>query len=168
MLKQRVAKLKGKMGVIEVGGSSELEKTSNFDLVEDAVKACESAFNYGYNLGGNLVIPKTINELEISDFDVIDTEILNVLVRAFKNVFRRVLFNKFEDSITADEYDSLIDISLESNACYNLITEKYDDMVINSCYTDVEILNTTVSIVSLLLSSNQFVSISMNTDEKNK
>jgi chaperonin GroEL (HSP60 family) len=38
-LKQRVSKLKGCMGIIYVGGNSSLEKLSNFDLVEDAVKA---------------------------------------------------------------------------------------------------------------------------------
>ena len=36
-LKQRIAKLKCRMGIIQVGGISTLEQTANYDLVDDAV-----------------------------------------------------------------------------------------------------------------------------------
>lgn len=153
-LKQRVSKLKGIMGIISVGGYSTMEKTALFDLVEDAVKACESAYNYGYNMGGNLIIPKVIGELEAAD--EIDQKIYELLDEAFCNVFKYVLRNKFTDE---DEIEHLVTKSIKDGKTYNLITDKFDENVINSCLTDIEILKATTSIISLLVSSNQYLSI---------
>lgn len=50
------------MGVINVGGFTELEKSANYDLVEDAVKACESAYLYGYVPGQSISIRTAIKK----------------------------------------------------------------------------------------------------------
>ena len=75
--KERVAKLHCKMGYIFVGGGSEIAKKANFDLVEDAIKACESAFKYGYNNGQNLTIIKNAEKLFSTCEDKIEKEIYN-------------------------------------------------------------------------------------------
>lgn len=153
-LKQRISKLHGKMGVISVGGYSSLEKTALFDLVDDAVKACESAYNYGYNMGGNLIIPTAIATLDVES--EAEEKILRLLDSAFRNVFKYVLGNKYDD---ADKIESIVNESIIRGCTYNLITGEYDSNVINSCLTDIEILKATTSIVALLVSSNQYLSI---------
>lgn len=164
-LKQRISKLKCLMGSISVGGNSELEKNANFDLVEDAVKACESAYNYGYNIGQNLAITRSINRIMIND-EYLNThlsdneiEILRVIAKSFRNVLRRVMENKRPVDITT--VDEVISKGVQDNVCLDLITEKYTKNIINSCRTDIEILKATTSIVGLLLSSNQYISIAI-------
>ena len=61
--KQRLSKMRCKMGVINVGGFTELEKSANYDLVEDAVKACESAYLYGYVPGQSISIRTAIKKI---------------------------------------------------------------------------------------------------------
>lgn len=177
--KQRFTKLKGSMGIIHVGGASSLEKKANMDLVDDAVKACESAFYNGYNCGGNLIIPYVIkNDIlgcDISDdtltYDMPDTKrfMYQIISDAFKNVFLSVLSNKYApasqgdpDEKTLDYMENIVDSCFNGDRellCYDLIEEKYSTDVINSCLTDIEILKASVSIVSLLLSSNQYITI---------
>ena len=59
-------------------------------------------------------------------------------------------------------YSFILYVCLESiklGKCYNLITDKFDDDVINPCYTDIEILRASASIIGLLINSNQYISI---------
>lgn len=161
-LKQRISKLRGTMGSISVGGNSELEKSANFDLVEDAVKACESAYNYGYNIGQNIAIHKAIacvlfnDEAELSETDI---EIINTIGKAFANVLRRVIENKRE--ITEEALGTIISKGINEDVCFDLISEQFTKSVINSCRTDIEILKATTSIIGLLMSSNQYISIAI-------
>lgn len=159
-VKQRVTKLYGNMGIIHVGGNSELEKTANYDLVEDAVKACESAYNYGYNIGGSLIIPYIIDNDIGESFNDDEYNMFNIIKNAFLNVFRTIICNKYPNE-NESFYDDIISecISGESLIGYDLITDKYSHDIINSCETDIEILKATASIISLLTSSNQYISI---------
>lgn len=166
-VKKRLSKLSCVMGIIHVGGGSGLEKSSNYDLVEDAVKACESAYNYGYNIGGNLIIPITIGKM-LQEDELTETErtILILLNDAFLNVFVKVLSNKFTD----EPVDTLLAIaksSVQEEQCFNLLTDSFSKDVINPSFTDIEILRAATSIVSLLLGSNQYISIALNTNVEN-
>ena len=163
--KERVAKLHCKMGYIYVGGNSEIAKKANFDLVEDAVKACESAFKFGYNNGQNLAIIKACLELLDVTTDPMKQEIINCIADAFTGVFHRILYNK-EKRVHVGETISIIGNCLEKNKAFDLVYDTYSDNIINSCMTDVEILKAVGSMVALLLSSNQMVSISSFTNLK--
>lgn len=159
-LKQRISKLTCKMGKISVGGNSSLEKTANYDLVEDAVKACESAYNYGYNIGGNLIIPIVIGELMTKSVNETQTAMFELLSTAFKNVYKRVLKNKYKNEEV--NLDDIISNCITTEMCFDIIKEEYNTIVINPCFTDIEIIKAAVSISSLLISSNQYVSIAVN------
>lgn len=162
-VKRRLARMSGRVSVIYVGGSTPLERDANYALVEDAVKACDSAFKHGYNIGGSLIIPIAIKSiLETNDnIDPLVLEILNTISNAFKNVFKVVLEKKI-DSI--DEMDSIITNCVETRQCYNLMTDKYSTEVVNPTFTDIEILKATTSIISLILTSNQYLSIYIERD----
>ena len=167
-IKQRLTKLRGKMGAIYVGGGSELEKVANNHLVEDAVKACESAYEHGYNCGGNLIIPRVIDDISINppagvDFDVeveLD-DMFSLIYDAFIDVYRTLLKNKYKSDDENIKVEKIIYKVLEydMNQCYDLVTGKFSSDIINSCETDIEILKATTSIISLLTSSNQYISI---------
>lgn len=168
--KDRVSKLKCKMGYIHVGGNSEIAKKANYDLVEDAVKACESAYKYGYNNGQNLAIIKASLDIlkEMGEIDennkdeMIKRVICNSIVDAFTGVILRIFANKYS-KITQDDIKEIISKikkCIDDNTAYDLYEEKYSTDIINSCMTDIEILKSVSSMVALLLSSNQMVSIS--------
>lgn len=165
-MKQRVSKLTGSAGIIRVGGYTTLEKRANFDLVEDAIKACESAYVYGYNIGGSMVIPWTIHngiyspsESQTPDIEV---EIMNIIYDAFIDVFKTIYANKYKniDNTDVEEIITTL-VTSPTPVAYNIIDESITDDIINSCITDIEILKASISIVSLLISSNQYVSINM-------
>lgn len=202
-LGQRISKLHGKVGFIYVGGNSSLEKSSNKDLVEDAVKACESAYNFGYNIGGNLIIPIVIKEYlsSVSEDDKplpqIEIDLYKKIYNAFINVFYSVLVKRSEltvntdndidnidnndnqinsllnpifsffkgyeyvETINGERIDKIINTCIENKTCYDLIKEEYSDEIINSCFTDIEILKACVSIITLILSSNQYITTIM-------
>jgi hydrogenase maturation factor len=143
----------------------------DWNKAEQYLKACESAYLYGYNIGGNLIIPVTIKKLidendaatlvEEKVFSDTQITILQLLSDAFMDVFAAVLKNKYTED-TAETRVNIYDIITECIAgehCFDLITEKFSKDVINSCFTDIEILKAATSIVSLLISSNQYISI---------
>jgi len=207
--KQRMSKLKGNMGIINVGGSTELAKLANYDLVEDAVKACESAYLFGVTPGQTIGIQTAINELQFECVDEIKLMFLEAISNAYKGVTEILLENKFKEHIphyimdklvyesvarqavidiekTEIEFVELLGVDDLSLANGNLLqrllykVEKFfgvkdidsvvkpeahirelhfDDSIINSCKTDIEVLRATAGIVGLLLSSNQYVAV---------
>lgn len=207
--KQRVSKLKCHMGIINVGGSTELAKIANYDLVDDAVKACESAFLFGVTPGQTIGLQTAIRDLKASgECDEIEMQFLDAISTAFKGVTRVLLENKFKEEIPMDIVDSLVKSSIEKQAVIdlgsteinfeditlvqtetdksliekfkllfrkenkeasvvehsrvaNIETVAFDDSIINSCKTDIEVLKAASSIIGLLLSSNQYVSVRM-------
>lgn len=167
-LRKRLTKLSCNMGIIHVGGKTSLEKAANYDLVEDAVRASESAYKYGYNIGGNLIIPIVIRELlqspEVNELEKEDIQILKVIDTTFRNVFGKVIRNKYSEDTDTVSVSNIIEGAIEKEMCYNLITDEYSSDVINPSYTDVEILSATSSIVSLIMSSNQYITIRPNTE----
>lgn len=173
--KSRIYKLKGNMGTIFVGGYTSLEQQANFDLVEDAVKACESAFINGYNIGGNLIVVNYINKILTSDQEMSKEErtLYIVLRNAFRNVFKSVIMNKYREigldgspiqrpeHVTDEWIDDIIDdcVTDDELRCYDLVSEEYSQDIINSCLTDIEILKAATNMVGLLVSSNQYITV---------
>ena len=163
-LKRRAARLDCLMGVIHVGGVTELAKESNKDLVEDAVKACESAFNYGYTLGGNLSILRAIASRGDSTAESkLEAEMYSVIKKAFLTVYTAVLANKFSTGSNEDETkiaEILKDTEEDGfNSCYDLLNDWMSTAIINPCLTDIEILKAASSIISYIITSNQYISI---------
>lgn len=157
-LKKRVSKLTGIMSTIYVGGHTPLEKLANYDLVEDAVKACESAYKYGINIGCNLAIPLAIDKLEFED--VVTERLYGLIRNAFVDVYRTLLKNKYSAEDDESEVEEIIQTSIDRRQCFNLVSSDYtSDKIINPCYTDIEILKATTSIIGLLMSSNQYISV---------
>lgn len=164
-LRERVMKLRCKTAIIKAGGSTTLEKGANYDLLEDAVKAAESAYKYGYNLGGNLAISIAVEEIMQAyvtgqpdvRLDNVDFDILKGISKAFKNVLNTVINNgQLEEVYQAD---NIINDAIKTGKCLNIVTGELDGSVINPTMTDIEILKGTISIVSLMLSSNQYITL---------
>ena len=157
--KKRLARLKGSIGIIKVGGRNIMEKNSNYDAIEDAVKACESAFMYGYNIGCSLIIPIICNELKKEIDDEYLIEVLDCLSDAMQDVYREILIKYFDKDDDEEKIREIISTSITSSLVYDLINKRYSSDIINPCRTDIEVLTAATSLSSVLLSSNQYLAL---------
>ena len=182
----RLIKFTGQTGTIFVGGDSELSCKCLKDAVDDAVLACRSAYEYGYIRGLNLETLSAITELKTTyQDDQLKLECLDMYYRVFEGISLDVMYNKYiNDDIDKDDFlDSEIwkwdDVKIRAhdaitncindNLEYNIVTEKYGpagSSVVNSVSTDIEIIRATTSMLSLLLSSNQLISVNRQFDRK--
>jgi chaperonin GroEL (HSP60 family) len=183
----RFTKLYGNMGSIHVGGDAELEKHCLKDSVDDAVLACRSAYENGYVKGLNLTTLTVIKDLIAKTEDPEEKEILQILYNVFFNTSLCVMRNKHEAGEKVWQFNNtgikvdyklpekstdeeILNLCITNNLGYNIRSESYETdsnlSVINSVSTDVEILNAVTSILSLILTSNQFLSMSKLYDKK--
>jgi len=173
-LKNEYNILLGNSAIFHVGGRTLTERMSRERLIEDAILACKSALNNGYTYGCNLVVPITIFENKdalakklIDKFTYIKNEnfftsFLEILEDAFFNSYLSVLQNagiKYENII-----DKIYNKACKEHQIYNLKLHQYetfeDTDVINSIDTDINIMRTCISIISILATSNQFITLS--------
>lgn len=175
--RRRINRLSNSMATIMVGGDSELEKQNIIYLVEDAIFACKSAFKFGYNVGGNIAIPVILNDKEVVDrivkriqsFEIYkysnhsNETLMNMpykLIEAIKNAFINAYWAIIINSDIWKTRESIVEI-IENKKIFNLMSndvESIDDTpIINSAETDIEILSASISIISLILTSNQMI-----------
>lgn len=81
-LKDRVAKLEGKIALFRIGGATDSVKEEVEDRVEDAIHATRAAVTYGVVAGGGITL------LELSKLDISDT-----YRNALRDTFKQLLIN---------------------------------------------------------------------------
>ena len=105
----RYCSLRMKMATLYVGGVSDLSGNMYKDAADDAIRAADSAFQFGYIKGGNLTIIEIVNEMLNNANDPVREYILKAIGNGFMDVYYEVLFNAFptdrinhlgEDAIT--------------------------------------------------------------------
>jgi len=176
--RRRIANLSSSMVNIKVGGSTDVERTTRQHLFEDAVYACQSAIQHGYVVGGNLITPKLLNEkdilmtikskinesIEVISKDLVNNNIVDELILSISDSFRRVfevvLLNA---NLTPDDVMSISMNCVTRKAIYNIKHREYESdiitNIINSAETDIQIIKSCFSIISLVCTSNQFITI---------
>ena len=189
---QRLNRLRGSIGVIHVGGVSDLERACNMDVVDDVVRACRSAYENGIVPGmnlGTLVAMRHINVRFTAQaqteghcrLDTVRAKICDIFHQAFWNTTEGILHSKqfdwtydvmdtegnVTDHVTAAAGTflyatvSYIDQGLWSS--YDIVNEMpctdRIPSVCNSVATDIEILYGIVSILGMILTSDQYLSV---------
>ncbi len=174
-LKKRLISLTGSLGTIYIGGQSEVEKLNRRYLVDDAVLAVKSAIKHGYVFGGNLLIPMDIEtnfdryvgklmEMGVPETSMAE-ELLRLVSDSFLYSYKRVLDNYYSDhpnqGSICDESENILMKCMTDKTIFNLKTMQYEDLkktgVINSLKTDVQIMKSVFSIITLLVTSNQML-----------
>lgn len=173
---QHYSKLTGNLGVIKVGGESELEKSFLKDSVDDAVLACRSAYDNGYVRGLNLAMLNVIDDISKEEGG---SPIYSLLLNTFKKLSIKVLENKnpingqfpistLDGSKTNMTNQEIIDYAIAHECGYDLTKDQFiaeeECYVVNSVKTDIEVLKGMISVVSMVLTSNQFLSINRSYD----
>lgn len=99
---ERLYSLGLKVGIIEIGGDSDLMQKFLKDKVVDGVKAAASAYHHGLIQGCNVTTLQVLHDLRPIIFDEygkdsIELIIHNIFYNGFKDVYKTVLKNMCED-----------------------------------------------------------------------
>lgn len=156
---KRLHALRMKMGIIEVGGDSDLSQKLLKDAVDDTVKACASAYENGIILGCDVTLLRVLNniryeysineEMDMKERKLIDI-ILSILIEGFRSVYKTIIGNAFDDiTITIDEnnicdsfmmygnkyihYASISDKNILEQAVWEAVTDHKDSSNKKEC-----------------------------------
>lgn len=174
-LRRRVSRLTGSSAILHVGGKTRAERMTRQRLIEDSIFACKSALQHGYIPGGNITIPKVLmedkegfvailskkyNYLPMEDITSFFNYFIEMLITTFLESYRAVLNNSY---MTEEDTEEVIKKCLNENLFYNLKLHKFEKFsetaVINSVNTDIQILRSCMSLVAILSTSNQFMTL---------
>lgn len=161
--KKRLRALKANMIEFLVGGISISDRDQLRDLVEDAVKNCSSAAEYGVGYAANFEGLRASNTIfssfEKKEENDIYRQISAIIANAYGTV-TEILYN----SVVNDKYKAtrlMKNSYLEDIHPYNVrsIFEcedyKNDKSVLCSIRTDIEILNAISKLITLMVTANQ-------------
>ena len=162
-IKQRIASLTGSIGVIYVGGNSDLEQKERKDRVDDAVCAVRSAIEEGILPGGGLALFSESYTIMANADDRID-EISPDMYTAMHIIARAVqapLLQIFENA-GKDGYE-MMDLKFEKDWGYDVKNEVYGDMFVMGIIDPLKVtknaLKNAVSVATTILSTNAIITM---------
>ena len=164
-IEKRIASLTGGIGVMYVGGNTDLEQKELYDRVDDAVCAVKSALEEGilpgggvslYNIGNNYEV-KTI-KLENKSAKKISYEIL---AKALQAPLEQILSNAGLENVYLGK-------QIKKNEGFDVKNEKWGDMfdmgIIDPMKVTRSALQNAISVAITLLSTNAIVTIKRKQD----
>ena len=147
-IQSRIAGLTGGVGVIEVGGHTDLEQKELYDRVDDAVCAVRAAMSEGILPGGGVTLYNMARSLKG------DSPAADILRGALQAPLQQIMENAGED----------YDYSMAPDGMgYNLKTGEYGDMiemgVIDPTRVTVAALQNAVSVAITILSTKAVITL---------
>jgi len=177
MYKMRKSNLENLTSIVHIGGRSYEERRSRERLFEDAIFASKSAIDYGYTVGGNIMMPKILTD----DCDKLvktlrekykyvnqDKDFFKYFILLVRDSFLASYVSVLDNSylLSDEKIDEIVNVVLNKNKFYNLKTHSYEDFattsVINSVNTDIQIMKSCISLIGLLATSNQVITLNYN------
>lgn len=159
-LKERIASLTGGIGIIYVGGNSDVEQKELYDRVDDAVCAVRSALEEGIVPGGGVSLYKIGSVIESDDSEKSKKIAHAIFTQALKSPAAQILNN------AGKEFDSIYynDFQIADwNYGYDVKAEKYGDMfkmgIIDPAKVTKNALRNAVSVATTILSTNAIVTM---------
>ena len=104
---KRYCSLRMKMATLYVGGESDLSRNMFKDSADDAIRAAESAYQYGYIKGCNLTLIQIVHDMLVDETDAVRYFILSAIGKGFMNVYIEVMNNAFPASDDGTGYDNI-------------------------------------------------------------
>lgn len=147
----RIASLTGGVGVIYVGGNTDLEQKELYDRVDDAVCAVRSALEEGILPGGGIALYK--ESLKLDDTTIAGT----ILSKALRAPLVQIHLNAGVDESIPDKFE------VGNTMGYDVKNNKYGDMykmgVIDPLKVTKSALQNAVSVAVTILSTNAIITM---------
>lgn len=159
-LKERIASLTGGIGIIYVGGNSDVEQKELFDRVDDAVCAVRSALEEGIVPGGGVSLHKIGSVLDGSDFEKSKKIAYTIMKEALSSPAKQIIENAGKDM--SEIYYNDFQLA-DWNYGYDVKAEEYGDMfkmgIIDPAKVTKNALRNAVSVATTILSTNAIVTM---------
>jgi len=167
-INQRIASLSGGIGVVYVGGQTDLEQKELYDRVDDAVCAVRSALEEGILPGGGLTLYNLHKSYAIKE-------------RKEKNVAKKIAYAILSQALKAPLYQILSNAGLDAAEVYkdckgatwgyDVKNERYGYLmslgVIDPVKVTRQALQNAVSVAVTILSTNAIVTMARSYDTSN-
>lgn len=126
LLRERIGKVTGGIGVVYAGGSTETEMLELRDRIEDALHATRAAVEEGTVPGGGVAYIKALEALKTLEFETLEQNVgRDIVFEALQAPFKQILVNIGQEPY---EYLDKIRKSKDKNFGFNAATEKYEDL----------------------------------------
>ncbi len=163
-IKERIASLTGGVGVIYVGGSSDIEQKEKYDRVDDAICAVRSAIEEGILPGGGLALFNISDELSfLADENIEEMSkeqfvAYHIMAKSMQGPLCQIMTNAGLDPW------AIMEEHFEGNSYgYDVKNNVYGDMyamgVIDPLKVTKNALKNAVSVASTILSTNAIITI---------
>ena len=146
-LKRRINSLKANMVEYLVGGVSASDRDSLRDLVEDSVLNCRAAARHGVGYGANFEGFRAASRFKHKG------GMYEIIYKAYNELISIL----YSTSLAPEDVDSMIEKSLFVESPCNLRTGEFDGKVLCSITTDIVVLDAISQIITLMFTSNQFL-----------
>jgi chaperonin GroEL len=162
---ERIASLMGGVGVIYVGGNTDLEQKELYDRVDDAVCAVRSAIEEGVLPGGGVAlynqsfidIPEQITDEYVAE---------RIISEALHAPIKQILLNIGVDYRSI--YDKIKGETSDKNVGYNLKTEEVGDLIKMGVVDPLKVtriaLQNAISVATTILSTNAVITMARTYD----
>jgi chaperonin GroEL len=162
---ERIASLTGGIGVIYVGGNTDLEQKELYDRVDDAVCAVRSALEEGILPGAGKALFEIDHSKLLGDYDSHELNVAwHIMDAALEAPIKQILKNvglDFEvvyESFTPEGYDKVPD-----GFGYNVKTGEFGDLIKMGIVDPLKVtrsaLQNAVSVASTILSTNAIITM---------
>ncbi len=166
-LQERLAKLSGGVAIIRVGAATETEMKEKKHRVEDALSAARAAVEEGIVPGGEISLINAASKLDkmMKNEDSDDEEIrvgINIVKKALEAPIRKLAANAGQDgSVIIDTVRRTAAEKKNKNIGYNVLTDKYVDMIEAGVIDPVKVvrgaLENASSIASMILTTDVLI-----------
>lgn len=145
---ERIATLTGNVAVVYVGASTDIEQKEKYDRMDDAVCATRAAIEEGILPGGGYALMAAS----------VDMEDDQVMTYACSAPFYQILANAGLDHDMIEGFGDEFD---KTGACYNVVEEKFGDMIEMGVVDPLKVTRTAlenaVSVATTILSTDVIV-----------
>lgn len=153
-LKERIAKLGSGIGMIYVGGDSDIERSYIKDKIEDAIHATQSAFKNGMVIGGGYSLYLAAHYV-LKDYK---DEIAKAIIDSCSKPLQKI----FENSNLYNEktIHSIIEEAREGSYCSVMTGEYIDPLeegLVDPVEVEIEAIKNAISVASILITTNTLI-----------
>jgi chaperonin GroEL len=157
---ERIASLSGGIGVINVGGKTDMEQKERFDRVDDAVCAVRAALSDGIVSGGGVTLAAIALQMEGESIAE------NAMREAMLTPMRQIMINA---GLPAAVFYNALPLSVDGQGM-NVKTGELGDMlkmgIIDPAKVTKEAVRNAISVASTILSTNAIVTLARSYEDK--
>lgn len=155
-IKQRISYLTGGVGIIHVGGNSDVEQKELYDRVDDSVCAVQSAMEEGIVAGGGLALYRVGQKLLKESYN---DRVVECFVNAIQAPLKQIIKNA---DIDLEHSINVIENLLLRNEGLNVKTDEIGDMfemgIVDPLKVTKTALKNAVSVANTILTTNAIIS----------